>query len=563
MTLMILFSAFCELLCLPAITPLVDAVSDVNKLYDNRIYRIGARFIHMDNIVECIIFSITVIIFVYVFKNVIVLLLYRIQYNFVYEGQKELSARLVKQYVNRDYFFHKCHNVAELQRDVNEDVSYFYASVLSFIQMFTEAVVCTALAVYLLIQDLMVTMFTVVFLALILLLILIKYKRSLAELGSRTRDALAERNKWVLQLFGAIKDVKVFSREEYFFVRYCRENGEYNNVVKRQQYLTNVPKPLIEMCAICALMSGLIIKLKISNDPVTVLGIIAVFVAAAFRLLPSFSRISSCLTTLSYFSKSIDAVHAHVSENTSANVARKKSEDIYYSNGDIEFSSISYTYPDDSEAVIDGVDLTIRKNESVAFIGPSGAGKTTLVDILLGIYVPDKGDILFGGKSIYGDIVSWHSFVGYIPQTIYLLDDTIKANIAFGIEDDEIDEDKLELAIRKAQLEEFISTLDDGMDTVIGESGVRLSGGQRQRIGIARALYNDPPVLVLDEATSSLDNDTEKAVMDAINDLQGDKTLIIIAHRLSTVKNCDSIYEVKDKIVRPVSEEERIKLSII
>ena len=215
-------------------------------------------------------------------------------------------------------------------------------------------------------------------------------------------------------------------------------------------------------------------------------------------------------------------------------------------NTDIIISDVTFRYPNTEQDVLANVNLTIPKNKSAAFIGPSGAGKTTLADIILGVLEPSNGDVLVDGVSVLDKMAAWHAKLGYIPQSIYLLDDTIKRNIAFAIPDEEIDEKRLRRAIEEAQLTEFIDSLEDGVETEIGEQGVRLSGGQRQRIGIARALYTNPEVLILDEATSALDTETEKAVMDAIDSLNGKKTLIIIAHRLSTIKNCDLIFEIKD-----------------
>ena len=220
---------------------------------------------------------------------------------------------------------------------------------------------------------------------------------------------------------------------------------------------------------------------------------------------------------------------------------------------EIQIRNLSFRYPDASENVLENISFTIPKNRSIAFIGPSGAGKTTLADIILGVLEPTEGQICVDGGDIQNCMSAWHKNIGYIPQSIYLMDASIRENVAFGIPKDQIDETCLRRALEEAQMKEFVDSLPEGLDTAIGESGVRLSGGQRQRIGIARALYNDPDVLVLDEATSALDNETEKAVMDAIDRLAGNKTLIIIAHRLTTITNCDVIYEVKDRQIKRVT----------
>ena len=235
---------------------------------------------------------------------------------------------------------------------------------------------------------------------------------------------------------------------------------------------------------------------------------------------------------------------------------RKKEEAPLTVSSSILVENLSFRYPDADEDVLKHVNIEIKKNQSIALIGPSGAGKTTLADIILGVLEPTGGRICVDGTDIREHMNAWHKNIGYIPQSIYLMDASIRENIAYGIPAREIDEKRLERAVGEAQLKEFVEGLKDGLETVIGESGVRLSGGQRQRIGIARALYNDPDVLVLDEATSALDNETERAVMEAIEGLAGSKTLIIIAHRLTTIKNCDVVYEVKNGDVRRVELEQ-------
>ena len=248
---------------------------------------------------------------------------------------------------------------------------------------------------------------------------------------------------------------------------------------------------------------------------------------------------------------SIDAVYntmQEISNMKEMEMSPVESEDIAFKHC-IKVQDVTFKYPSVENSVLENISLEIPKNKSVAFIGPSGAGKTTLADIILGVLQPTDGKILIDEIDITNRISGWQRKLGYIPQSIYLFDDTIRRNVAMGLPDDQIDEERVWQAIRSAQLEEHVLKMDNGLDTFIGENGMRLSGGQRQRIGIARALYNNPDVLILDEATSALDNDTEAAVMDAINNLAGTKTLIIIAHRLSTIEKCDIVFEIKDKKV--------------
>ena len=309
-----------------------------------------------------------------------------------------------------------------------------------------------------------------------------------------------------------------------------------------------IPKPVIETLCICGLLGAIAIKFWWRGANITYfVPIISVFAVAAFRLLPSFNRITEYIGNIMYEKSAINSVYADLKEVDELNAMKKEADGeqraITFDRA-IDIQNLSFAYPGTDKYVLKNLNLCIEKKSSVAFIGQSGAGKTTLADIIMGLLEPSEGNVYVDGNSIYDNLRGWHKVIGYIPQTIYLMDDTIRNNIAFGLEKDEIDEKKLEHAVEQAQLTELIAGLEEGLDTQIGEMGIRLSGGQRQRIGIARALYHNPEILVLDEATSALDNETEKAVMDAIEALHGKMTLIIIAHRLSTIKNCDYVYEI-------------------
>jgi ABC-type multidrug transport system fused ATPase/permease subunit len=290
---------------------------------------------------------------------------------------------------------------------------------------------------------------------------------------------------------------------------------------------------------------------------------LATFALAAFRILPSIGKISAGFNQLIYSCPALNATYNNLQEV--ANFKKRtriqpqaigNREEKLAFREKIEIKDITWQYPNSDKIVIEDLSLTIPKGKSVALIGESGAGKSTLADILLGLLVPEQGDILVDGVSVYREMDSWKRTVGYVPQAVFLTDDTIRHNIAFGIAEQDIDEKKIERAVRQAQLEQTIKELPNGMDTILGERGIRFSGGQRQRVAIARALYNDPDILILDEATAALDNNTENAVMEAIDALHGYKTLVIIAHRLTTIRNCDEIYEIGDgKAVRRTKEE--------
>ncbi len=331
---------------------------------------------------------------------------------------------------------------------------------------------------------------------------------------------------------------------------------EYAECFRKFQVYSILPRPLMEAVCITGLMLVVVLKIASGVEMSYFVPTLSVFVVAAFRMLLSFSRITSHLSTVVFNKSAVDSVYRDLQEINSLSITKNNNHNKVLEFEDkIEIEQLSFTYANSSKEVLHAVDFCIKKHQSVGLIGPSGQGKTTLADIILGVLQPSKGRVLLDGADISENMYAWHMKLGYIPQTIFLSDDTIRRNIAYGIQDSEIDDPRVWKAVEEAQLKTFVESLEKGIETEVGERGVRLSGGQRQRIGIARALYNNPDILVLDEATSALDNDTETAVMEAINRLQGNKTLIIIAHRLTTIKSCDAIYEVNDGNVTEVNKK--------
>jgi ABC-type multidrug transport system fused ATPase/permease subunit len=314
-----------------------------------------------------------------------------------------------------------------------------------------------------------------------------------------------------------------------------------------------IPRPIMESVCICGLLGAFAIKMQFSGAQMSsFVSTMAVFVVAAVRMLPSFNRITGNIGSMMFDKPAIDSVYHDLVEIEELMDKRKLTEEAdakIVLNDRLKVDGISFHYPESEEWVLNHANLVIEKNQSVAIIGASGAGKTTMVDIILGLLEPQEGKITVDGIDIWTHMESWHQSIGYIPQSIYLMDDTIRANIAFGVPESDINDDAIAEALVEAQLDQFVASLPEGLDTVIGDRGVKLSGGQRQRIGIARALYRNPEVLILDEATSALDNETEREVMAAIDGLHGQRTMIVIAHRLTTIRNCDAIYEVANGVI--------------
>lgn len=542
----ILIGAFFEMIGVSMILPFANVIIEPDFTSKNQYLNLFISKVGFTSDKQLIIFLAILLIIIYLIKNMYLVFTNATQYQFIYKYQGRLASRLMNCYMEQPYLFHVEKNIAELQRNIQVDVSMFCAALLAILQFITEMCVCFTLAVFLLFSDAITTIGVTGVLMLAMLFFVKVLKKNISYFGQKTRETNKDIFKWMEQSFGGIKEVKVLNRETFFSGMFDQSYFDYVDNLLKYQIFSCIPKPFMETMCVVGLLFVIIFKVYLGENTEAFIPILVVFGAAAFRLLPSFNRMSANLTTILYNQNGIHAIYKDLKEAESLKV-NKGSEAISEEEikGNIEIKNLFFKYPKTEKFILENLNLIIPVKTSIALIGASGAGKTTLADLILGILTPQKGSIVVNGQDIFENLKSWHHRVGYIPQNIYLMDDTIKRNIAFGIPEEEISENQLERAIEEAQLKKFIDELESGVNTYVGEKGIKLSGGQRQRIGIARALYGNPEVLVLDEATSALDNETEAAVMDAINILQGNKTLIIVAHRLSTIKNCDSIYEIK------------------
>jgi ABC-type multidrug transport system fused ATPase/permease subunit len=374
-------------------------------------------------------------------------------------------------------------------------------------------------------------------------------KPRLAKLGKKNQDIQSRIAKWRIEAIYGIKDVKVLHRESFFADNY-EESGKIGaGISKRYSVMNSTPRLLIETVFICSILGYIAVYVILGNDVSNLLSVLTVFGLAAIRLMPCVNRINTYITEVAYAQPSLDYVYENLNM-TEITLKGDKTVEANKPDVNIELKdkivldNIEYAYPNTDKKIFDNAHMEVPYGKSVGIMGPSGAGKSTIVDILLGLLKVQKGTITCDGVDVFDNYPAWLAQIGYIPQSIYLVDEPIRNNIAFGIADSEIDEERIWQVLEEAQLKDFIKTLPEGLDTTIGDRGVRLSGGQRQRLGIARALYHNPEILVFDEATSALDNETEAAVMEAINSFHGKKTMVIIAHRLNTIEKCDIIYKV-------------------
>ena len=534
--------------------PFVNVLMDTSTIQDTWYLNWFYNSFHF-NSSESFLTALTVaIITIFVVKNVYMIVEKYFIYHFSYDTQKKISTRLLKAYMSEPYTFFLNKNISELQRSMQEDATLFASAVIHFMELMIEVTVCIALGISLFCISQSMTVIIISLLVICAGIFVLLSKKFSKGLGKECQVYKGKIYQWMNQAISGIKEVKVLNREEYFVDSYQSYYKRYAKGLKISRLLATIPKYVVEMVSISGLLIAIIIKIKYGKtEIITFIPQLSAFAVAAFRLMPSVGRINEHVNNIMYAGPSIELVYHDLKEVEDLSAEEK--QDVNKENiadidwkfeKELQIKKVCFHYPNVEENVIEYADFSIQKGQTIALIGESGAGKTTIADIILGLLTPQYGKIKADGMDIFKNMDLWHKDIGYIPQTIYLSDDTIRNNVAFGIYENEIDDNAVMEALKKAQLCEFVEGLSDGIETFVGDRGVRLSGGQRQRIGIARALYHDPEILVLDEATSALDNETESAVMEAIDSLRGEKTMIIIAHRLTTIQNADVIYEIAD-----------------
>ncbi len=547
-----------ETMSVSGLLPVVWVLIDPAKAQENKYIRLVMDILHTDSIEDFIVPLLAAMIVLYALKNVFLLFLANEQNKFIAFNRNKLISQVLREFLNRPYEFYLDADIPTVFRLTDSDIPNVFNILMAMISLVSEAVVFSLLCVVMVATDWKLLLFLIVVFGSLSVLILKVMKPRLSRLGEKNLAIQSRIAKWRIQSIYGIKDVKVLHREAFFADNYESSGKIGAGYSKRYAVMNNMPRLLIETIFIASILGYIILYILAGNDASTLVPILTAFGVAAIRMMPSVNRINTYMTDISYFRPCLDYVYENMNINE---ISRRNNQTLKPVDASktmalrnrIELKGIVYAYPNTDKLIFDHADMVIPCGKSVGIMGPSGAGKSTVVDILLGLLKVREGTILCDGVNIFDNYPAWLSRIGYIPQSIYLVDEPIRNNIAFGIADDRIDDARIWDALEEAQLADFIRGLPEGLDTAIGDRGVRLSGGQRQRLGIARALYHNPEILVFDEATSALDNETEAAVMDAINSFHGRKTMIIIAHRLNTIEKCDIIYKVDaGKITRTV-----------
>lgn len=548
---MILIGAILETLGVSMIYPLIETVMMPEVFEQNAMIVWICNVLGYTSAEQFVTFMLLTLIFVFIFKNLYLLFLYYVQHSFITNSQYRISRDLLKVYLNRPYEFYLNASTGDIMRTVYSDSTGIFNLLLQCMQFITEFMVAIFLGTYLLIIDPVMTIVMGILLVGITLLSSAFLKPRISRIGEESRQQQSKMYKTIMQSINSVKDVKVYAKEDAFLGIYRKYGKRYYNLARDHEVLSSVPRLAIEAFSLSGVLAYMAVMMKLGQNVQTMVPQLSAFAVAAVRLLPSASRINTYLANIAYYRPTLDYVYANVElpKNVDERAAEAKAvteTDKLKFHDCIKVEQLYYKYPNTEKYIFENARMQVPYGKSVGIMGPSGAGKTTVVDIMLGLLRVESGTITCDGVNVLEHYGQWLANIGYISQTINMVDDTIRANIAFGVDVDDIDDARVWQVLEEAQLADFVRNLPNGINTVIGERGVRISGGQRQRVGIARALYHDPEILILDEATSALDNDTEAAIMEAIENFHGRKTMLIIAHRLKTIENCDIIYKVEN-----------------
>lgn len=563
---MMIIASLLDTLGVAVILPFINALTNTKAVSSQWYSLYIIELFHLKNDTQFMLFLGCGIVALYVFKNIFLWLYQVALVKFQSIVEQELAVRMLKSYLARPYSFFRNTNSSVIIRGLETDMLALSQCLQHFFTLLTQLLTVCMIVFFLIRQDALMAIGMAVAGFLCLIIIFSFQKTKVSNAGSIYWESTNEKNKSIYQTINGIKEIFVMHREKFFIDAFesAYDKTTFSRISKGKA--DSAPIRIIETIFVLFVIGIVCIKMLSGIDSYEYVPQLALFAVAGFRLIPLLTGVPSSLNMLIFYREMVNEVYENIIECrnykikmennsfiTSSNNKNNKGKLLF--NDAIELRNICFKYEDGENDVINNLSLTINKGESVGIIGESGSGKSTVADMLMGLLVPNSGKIEVDGVDIFSDPYGWSKIIGYIPQMVYLLDDTVAANVTFGLRGDEISEKDIWRALDQAYIGDFIRKLPDGLDTIVGEKGVKLSGGQRQRIAIARTLFYNPSIIIMDEATSALDNETEAAVMESINELSKTKTIIIIAHRLSTIKECDKVYEIKDGIAIEKSNE--------
>lgn len=549
--LLISMGSIFELLGVSTILLFIQAIVTPELLSQKAYVKLAMDILHINGHKGMLIMVGCGIVCVYVIKNIYLLLTDYIQTKYSCNMQKELSTLMYDCYLSRPYSFFTSTDSGRIIRGINADANQVFVVIQHIFKFLTEVLTIVFMSIYLLYVDFTLAIGLIIIAIITFILIVFVIKRKISAAGNECREANADTTNWCIQTIEGIKDILVFSKRNYVVSKYKKIYKKLTSANITYNFLILTPDKLIETLCVSGIIIIVVFRLWCGMDVVSLVPTLSAFAVAAFKMMPCISHATGYVSVFIYSRPYVESAYDNVIEARKCmkNVAdedemERECVGKIHLKSKIEMKEINWKYDEGNRNIFNDMNLNINVGEAVGIVGESGAGKSTLADILLGLYRPQKGNILADGIDINNIPNEWKESLSYVPQTVFLLNDTIRENVAFGgvsISDELVWE-----ALEKSNLLKYVKSLPNQLDTIVGERGIKFSGGQRQRIAIARALYRNPEILILDEATSALDNETENVVMDSITKLQGTITMIIIAHRLTTIEKCDRIYEIRN-----------------
>lgn len=549
--------AISESLGVSLIYPLISAITNNTKWKDEWYAKIICAIFGITNFREYILVLILILIIVFCIKNVYLMLERYIQNSYIAKSRSKMQKKLIVNYMQKPYEYFLKTSSGEIIRIITSDTVQVFNLLTNIMTIFTESFVCVVIGITLLVMNPLASAYFILLMIAEMFLLTKIIRPKMSNIGKRNYDHSVKANEWIIGAISGIKSIKVSNTSDFFINMYSKSADKMVDSQRKSETINTIPKVAIETITVEAILIMILTRVLTGYNPNLLIPLLSSFAIAALRLLPCVSTITNAINGSRYEEVSLDKILNVLNEESinSINVCEDNARISFKKN--IEMRNITFGYNNSNKKILENASINIKYGQSVGIIGASGAGKTTTIDILLGLLKPRTGGVFVDGVNIENNINSWLSNLAYIPQQIFIMDDSIKSNVAFGVKKEEIDETKVWEALRDSQLDDFVKELPDGLNSRVGEDGSRISGGQRQRIAIARALYNNPKLLIFDEATSSLDNETEKAIINSINNLKGKKTMVIVAHRLTTIENCDVIYRIENGNINRIENIEK------
>ena len=537
-----------EIFGLSIIIPMITIFSDFDNINKNSFFYKILTNIGGTEQNELIFFSIIFLLIFFFIKSLFVGYVLFKQLEFTFDTQKKLSSRLFDNYLKLPYEKFIELNTSILIKNITKETQLFALNCIQpFLYIFSQSLIFFGITVIIIIIEPIGA--TISFIALCIPGVFFYFfsKNKILEWGKSRMLHDENRFQFIQEGLGALKIIKIFNKENFFLKKYELSNFGSAKQDMRVRFVDQLPRLLLEFFAILGFCILFLLLIYQNIDEKKILPILGLFAFGIFRIIPSLNKILSQITNLKFSEEVVDVLYKELKnyKKDDINIEEKKFL-INNINNKIEFKNVDFVYPHSEKIIFKDLNIKISKGEKIGIIGSSGIGKSTFLDLLLGVIKPQKGEILYDGKNIKNLNLNYKKILGYVPQSIFLIDGSIKENIAFGIQNDEINLENLEQSVKRSAIENYIKSLPNGLNTNVGERGIKLSGGQIQRIGLSRAMYLNPEMIILDEATSALDRETEEKIMDTIFNLNKDKTIIIVTHKLDTIKECDKIYKIED-----------------